>query len=663
MPILGMDREDVSYESDVDGIGQFFAHGLRGFDKDTAIETLIKLNESSKRDKDTELSKERLKIKTSDGYKYAFTRRALWGLQSELLNKFWETDDVFDFTRQLVNCDAQVLETILALVKERDKKKFLAALPESEIEKLIIALDELQMPLCNEVCEWVANNYDFTKFDGKNLFPGFIKDKEERCCYPLQQALVKKLRSTDFALKEMGKNPITLAGHTDRISSVEIATDNSFIVTGSWDGTAKIWRLNEEHELEGEPIILAGHTDKISSVAIATDNSFIVTVSYDRTANIWRLNEEHELLGAPITLTGHTDWIFSVAISSDNSFVVTGSRDNTAKIWRLNEDHEFIDESITLEGHQDLIYSVAIASDNSFIVTGARDGMAKIWRLNAMHERVGEPITLEGHKRMRFGRICVIDSITIASDNSFIVTRSTDKTARIWRLNEEHKLVGESIALDYDRWNVGVSSVSLAIDNSFIVTGLTDGSVRVWNEDFSSFRLWRLADGHTDNIRSVAISSDNSFVVTGSNDRTAKIWRLNEEHERVGEPITLEGHQDLINSVAIARDNSFVVTGSGDRTVKIWRMLKVDAVELNLSQILLLLKLATSPSKIDFTKETVEIQTIYESLPENLKRIFDRCNDTTLTKIWKTIKNPKVFIPTVAGIGTAAWLVYKFMKS
>ncbi len=33
----------------------------------------------------------------------------------------------------------------------------------------------------------------------------------------------------------------TLTGHQGGIGSVAISPDNSFIVTGSWDNTAKVW--------------------------------------------------------------------------------------------------------------------------------------------------------------------------------------------------------------------------------------------------------------------------------------------------------------------------------------------------------------------------------------------------------------------------------------
>ena len=75
----------------------------------------------------------------------------------------------------------------------------------------------------------------------------------------------------------------TLIGHNNSVYSVAISPDNKFIVTGSWDKTAKVWDSNTGHLIH----TLAGHTDWLSSVAVSFDNRFIVTGSWDKTAKVW----------------------------------------------------------------------------------------------------------------------------------------------------------------------------------------------------------------------------------------------------------------------------------------------------------------------------------------------------------------------------------------
>ena len=55
----------------------------------------------------------------------------------------------------------------------------------------------------------------------------------------------KTLASIRWTMRGPNKTIHTLADHTMDITSVAISTDTSFIVTGSNDGTAKIWSIEK----------------------------------------------------------------------------------------------------------------------------------------------------------------------------------------------------------------------------------------------------------------------------------------------------------------------------------------------------------------------------------------------------------------------------------
>jgi WD40 repeat protein len=67
-------------------------------------------------------------------------------------------------------------------------------------------------------------------------------------------------RQTHLALK-------TLRGHLDMVTCATFSPDGERIVTGSWDGTAKVWEAASGREL----FALEGHTDRINSVAFSAD--------------------------------------------------------------------------------------------------------------------------------------------------------------------------------------------------------------------------------------------------------------------------------------------------------------------------------------------------------------------------------------------------------
>jgi tetratricopeptide (TPR) repeat protein len=149
---------------------------------------------------------------------------------------------------------------------------------------------------------------------------------------------------------------------------VAFSPDGQRIVTGSRDGTAKVWETASGTEL----FTLKGHTDTVFSVAFSPDGQRIVTGSHDYTAKIWNAANGQEIN----TLNGHRSMVYSVAFSPDGRRIVTGSDDSTAKVWEAASGRELL----TLTGHSGGVVSVAFSPDGQRIVTGSRDHTARVWQ-------------------------------------------------------------------------------------------------------------------------------------------------------------------------------------------------------------------------------------------------------------------------------------------
>jgi WD40 repeat protein len=91
---------------------------------------------------------------------------------------------------------------------------------------------------------------------------------------------------------------------------------------------------SERHSSGGNPIVLRGHDGSVYAVAISPDNRWVVTGSADGTARLWDLSAKDPAAN-PVVLRGHDGSVYAVAISPDNHWVVTGSEDKTARLWLL----------------------------------------------------------------------------------------------------------------------------------------------------------------------------------------------------------------------------------------------------------------------------------------------------------------------------------------
>jgi len=317
-------------------------------------------------------------------------------------------------------------------------------------------------------------------------------------------------------VESLTQYPIILPGHLGSVFSVAISPDNTFIVTGSYDRTARIWYPN------GKQTILQGHEHPVTAVAISPDNRCIITGSWDQKAIIWDTKTGRSIR----TLNEHPNTVTSVAFSPDNTFIVTGSG-GVASIWHSNDKKAYL--------YATAIRSIAISPDNTFIVTGSGDARARIW--NAKN---GKLIRTLHHGHNRIG----VTSVAISPDNTFIVTGSRDNTAIIWDAQSGkiiHTLTGHKSA---------VESVAISPDSRFIITGSRDNTAKIW--DAKSGKPIRSLEWHKEPINSVAISSNNRFIVTGSSDKTAIIWPLYDPEQLD----TLHPEiQDLIIRIYTTRDS------------------------------------------------------------------------------------------------------------
>ena len=168
---------------------------------------------------------------------------------------------------------------------------------------------------------------------------------------------------------------LTLGGHENFISAVAISPDGRWVVTGSWDSTARLWDLTAP-DPAAKPIVLRGQERDVNTVAISPDNRWLVTSSWDATARLWDLTATDPANG-PIVLTGHESSINFVAVSSDSRWVVTGSWDSTARLWDLTAPDPAA-KPIVLRGQERDVNTVAISPDNRWLVTSSGDATARL---------------------------------------------------------------------------------------------------------------------------------------------------------------------------------------------------------------------------------------------------------------------------------------------
>ncbi len=115
-------------------------------------------------------------------------------------------------------------------------------------------------------------------------------------------------------------------GTRARCRCVSFSPDGSRIVTGSVDGTAKVWDARTGSAL----LDLKGHTGAVTSASFSPDGTRIVTGSDGRDGEGLGRADRHS---SARTKRAHETVCLSVAFSPDGTRIVTGGGDSTAKVW------------------------------------------------------------------------------------------------------------------------------------------------------------------------------------------------------------------------------------------------------------------------------------------------------------------------------------------
>jgi WD40 repeat protein len=122
----------------------------------------------------------------------------------------------------------------------------------------------------------------------------------------------------------------------------------------------------------GRPVVKMVHDSFVSAVAFSPDGTRVVSGSLDGTARVW--NAGYVLAGDEVARMPHEGGVCAVALSPDGRWVISGSADGTARVWEAESGIE----RFSLQ-HTAAVTSVAFSPDGRWIVTGSDDGTARVW--------------------------------------------------------------------------------------------------------------------------------------------------------------------------------------------------------------------------------------------------------------------------------------------
>ncbi|KAI3341686.1 WD40-repeat-containing domain protein [Ustulina deusta] len=365
--------------------------------------------------------------------------------------------------------------------------------------------------------------------------PPFKPDLYERAWQSVPHPTLPLLATTHqksvtvFSLSTLSAHSALTNGHERSVRSTtwkpNLPPHKLCLITGSFDSSAGLWRWEDEGQggsggLEVEMtggakedaeekdweliVVLEGHESEIKSVAFSPSGQYVATCSRDKAVWIWEdvgASEADDEWETVAVLTEHEGDVKAVAWCPDTNrsgrgryssdVLASASYDNTIRIWREDGDGEWVCVAV-LEGHKGTVWGVQ-------------------WEPNP--------------KTDRFPRL---------------LTWSTDRTIRIWTLEEEEDEVEGASRHTLGRLGGIPNTMRRSLKEEWKCTAIlpTAHTRDIYSATWSA-ETGRVASSGSDGV--IAVYEEEALVINGTAGTTAT---TEDEAELDGDVPMRNGHQE-----------------------------------------------------------------------------------------------------------------------
>ena len=359
----------------------------------------------------------------------------------------------------------------------------------------------------------------------------------------------------------------TLAGHTQSVTSVSYNREGTRVVSGSKDGSMRLWDVSE-YTMSMAPLRSTGRDSDVSggvyslrcvSAAFSNDGSRLLCVCGNGTIEVER-TDTWDQMWKPLSRERRS--FNYAAFSPDGSVMLAVDLDRgETSIWdattgslRALFPHSYnglpVDETMWsgVLGYVPLCFgghsSTTMFSQDSRYLAAASGTAVHLWsvatgKLVREFSEHTEPV------------LCV----TFSLDANRIATGSEDRSTMIWDV-----ATGASRATC--RGHDGpVCAVAFSATGDLVASGSSYGHVRVWDAEtgdgLQSF------SGHPDPIRSVAFTPG-SDVVISAEDGAMRLWDV-----ETGDCLHVFNPRTWVRTIELAPDGTGIIV-SGGRVIQLW---------------------------------------------------------------------------------------------
>ncbi|KAH8896800.1 PFU-domain-containing protein [Thozetella sp. PMI_491] len=298
-----------------------------------------------------------------------------------------------------------------------------------------------------------------------------------------------------------------LIGHAHNICALDVSPKSTWIVSGSWDGHARVWNVGK---WEAELVLKHNNGGSVWTV-LALDENTVVTGCADSKIRIFDLRrnnagevEPRATISTPEVVRALAKLPTGIRGHPSGGEIASASNDGVIRLWKLNGQQ--VGE---LHGHESYIYSLGTLPSGE-IVSSGEDRTVRIWRGK-------ECIQTITHPAISVWSVAVCaetgDIVSGASDNVVrIFTRVQDRVADTETLAQFEESVKAS-AIPQQQLGNTINKESLDRPDWLQThAGAHDGQVKTIREDDESIGAyqWSMSQQKWDKVGTVVDSAGSS---------------------------------------------------------------------------------------------------------------------------------------------------------
>ena len=271
--------------------------------------------------------------------------------------------------------------------------------------------------------------------------------------------------------------------HTKKttINSLDIDNKSNRLVTGSTDGTVKIWDFNSlsrrpkpNHSVDCSeekdfPVVSVSWAPSGGFFLVCTENSQAKVISREGVEEIGCLKGDNYLVDIKNT-KGHTYGIRDGKWHPlERNIFLTSSVDATIRLWDIYSKQFGIDSDIahknifkvkTLKNKKVPVNCCNFNRDGKIIIGGVDDGSIQMFTTKSYLPQIYIPNAHENN--------CEISSIIFMENNRNFYSRSTDNTMKLWDIRKYNKPIKIFDNLPNNSYK---TEICLSPEEDYVVTG------------------------------------------------------------------------------------------------------------------------------------------------------------------------------------------------